>query len=82
MEKNELQKIWELPSKLPYRERVEEIQRMFTNDNKNLGVEIRDGGEKVYTQTRLSTTIIFQMDYMLEKCLFKVVTLDLQPYTT
>jgi|TARA_R110000824_G_scaffold112767_5_gene262114 hypothetical protein len=47
MEKNELQKIWELPSKLPYRERVEEIQRMFTNDNKNLGVEIRDGGEKV-----------------------------------
>ena len=46
MPKNELEKIWDLPSELPYRERVEEIQRIFTEKNESL-VEMRDDGESV-----------------------------------
>ena len=33
MSKNELEKIWDLPSELPYREKVEEIQKMFVDGN-------------------------------------------------
>ena len=46
MSKNELEKIWDLPSELPYRERVEEIQRAFINNNEGVEVELNDGGKK------------------------------------
>ena len=41
MSKNELEKIWDLPSELPYRDRVEEIQKIFINNNEGL-VEMKN----------------------------------------
>jgi len=46
MSKNELEKIWDLPSELPYRERVEELQKEFINNNKGIQVELNDNGNK------------------------------------
>ncbi len=51
MDKNELQKIWDLPSSLSYREKVEELQELFIQVGKgeeaDLDVETRDDGKKV-----------------------------------
>ena len=47
MSKNELEKIWDLPSELPYREKVEEIQKMFASGDYGDKVEMRDNGESV-----------------------------------
>tara|TARA_R100001530_G_scaffold121808_2_gene89327 strand:- start:129 stop:662 length:534 start_codon:yes stop_codon:yes gene_type:complete len=47
MVKNELEKIWDLPSKLPYKKRVEELQKIFTNDNQSNKVEFRNNGKSV-----------------------------------
>ena len=51
MSKNELQKIWDLPSSLPYKERIEELQELFIKsslENKiDVDVESREKGEKV-----------------------------------
>ena len=46
MPKNELEKIWDLPSELPYRERVDEIQELFQNNDLGIEVELNDGGNK------------------------------------
>ena len=43
MSKNELEKIWDVPSSLPYRERVEEIQKIFHNNN--VGIEIESNSD-------------------------------------
>tara|TARA_R110002020_G_scaffold3955_5_gene17384 strand:- start:6646 stop:7227 length:582 start_codon:yes stop_codon:yes gene_type:complete len=47
MSKNELEKIWDLPIELPYRERVEEIQKMFVSGDYSDKVEIRNNGKNV-----------------------------------
>ena len=51
MSKNELEKIWGLPSNLPYKERVEELQELFVKSGvskeTDLEVETRDSGKKV-----------------------------------
>ena len=47
MSKNELEKIWDLPSELPYREKVEELQRVFIENNQGNGVEVREGGTRI-----------------------------------
>ena len=44
MSKNELQKLWDLPSELPYRERVEELQKIVSNIN---GAEAREDDKEV-----------------------------------
>lgn len=55
MSKNELEKIWDLPSELPYRERVEELQEMLINAMKG-DIDIADEGKTVVypSQTRYS----------------------------
>ena len=51
MSKNELEKIWELPCNLPYKEKVEELQRVFIKSSLekkiDVEVEMKDGGERV-----------------------------------
>ena len=46
MSKNELEKIWDLPSELPYREKVEELQQIIL-ENLSDEVYIEDDGNKV-----------------------------------
>ena len=51
MPKNELEKLWGLPSKLAYRERIEELEKMFVSGDlegvKKSEVEIQNGGKDV-----------------------------------
>ena len=49
MSKNELQKIWELPVNLPYKEKVEELQKLFIKcgEGNEVDVESNDNGKKV-----------------------------------
>ena len=51
MSKNELEKLWNLPSELPYRERVEELERMFVGGNlegiEKSDIEIQNDGKDV-----------------------------------
>ena len=46
MSKNELERIWELPSSLSYKERVEELQQIILENLPN-EVDIADNGNKV-----------------------------------
>jgi len=46
MSKNELEKIWDLPSELPYRERVEELQQTLINAMSG-DIDVAEEGEIV-----------------------------------
>jgi len=53
MSKNELEKIWALPSELPYRERVEELQELLVGAMVDAADTAEEGKRVVYpTQTK------------------------------
>ena len=50
MLENELEKVWGLPSELPYRDRVEELQKQFVSGkltNSDAEVEVNNNGDDV-----------------------------------
>ena len=56
MSKNELERIWGLPSNLPYKERIDELHKLFIENSLeqkiDVEVESRDNGEKVLYPSR------------------------------